>query len=569
MSRFDELEDLAAIQRRPRWPGLLLLLALLGGLGYFAWGLAHPISPLKALVLVEMEGAWLGGSKPAAILTDEINAGLKALGFEPILPGAPGALAIFESGLAPEAAARRLGARFFITGEIKLSQEALEIGEGYSQTHYIGRIRVQGHDRAAEEGEISGWVGAKAAARAASLAADAAAVDALAVIVPYLTHDPALSAAVEGDPEVYKQLKGARAFMDLKATALRVRAEAFTARAERWRRRIPKLQIHGIGDEHDGLSGIGVGGLLFKAAGIRIKVPVEGDALRYEDDREAAGWLKADGGRAVAWSGYNLLGWPSPAREADALALTEDLYGYARALTLIQGGARREIRRDEAAYFEWAKPSPSAAKVAALERRCRRCDPDLVIWAATGEELARRPAGAVEGFEWWDDARLLFLEPTRALPEQADAERAPSGGLWVWAAGEAPKLWAVSAEGGVWGWISCDGARVALTTRDEAGDGLTVLDLADGAARRLPADRRLKTPHIAGDAVVFTVHQGRSDQVGYLNLNDEAPIVLTDDDLKAQHPYLMGGRVYFELIDRDPTFTRRLTSTLVSLPVPP
>src|SRR5262249_10586214 len=115
------------------------------------------------------------------------------------------------------------------------------------------------------------------------------------------------------------------------------------------------------------------------------------------------------------WKGYHAYSYPSSQRDGDRVALIEDLFGWAKTITMAdKSGAGKRVRVDPEHRFVDPKLSPGGRFAAAYDRPRQGAPADLLVLdTASGKELyAFHPEDQVlGGFAWIDAARLVFASP--------------------------------------------------------------------------------------------------------------------------------------------------------------
>src|SRR5688572_12024359 len=153
----------------------LALLAVLAGIAGVAFLLLKPKeAPLRVLVAVEADGHWWDGSTTAARLLDNVVPYLRKLGFDAIDGGDPEVVKLLEGAATPEEAARRLGARFVVTGPVRVETTDFGAKIGITEVRGSGTIHlaaVGSQPRAV--GEIRTWAGAPEKDAALAFASEA------------------------------------------------------------------------------------------------------------------------------------------------------------------------------------------------------------------------------------------------------------------------------------------------------------------------------------------------------------------------------------------------------------
>lgn len=436
-------DDDVVIKPRSKWPLLLFIAALLGGGGFLAWRALNTVDLLKVLVVVDFDGQWYDGSKSAARLADGLNERLQSLGFTPVRAGDPEVVAVLEKAADPVSAARKLGAAWVVSGKIKTEAINHPIGEGYTELRAAGTIAVQ-HVEDAEPtlGDIAGWTGARDDERARQrLSGDQLGRQLARVALPAIVLHPRIQEKLTSSADTAGQLQPARQFVADQGSQVRVFNDTYAALATRRaaaEKGDPKPKIERAMSSEDGLCGAGPKGALIKTADIKPYVSERKSAVRYTEDLESLAWVAPDGKTETLWRGYNVYGYPGVSDDGRVVALVEDLFGWAKTVTVVvEGGTPNRLRLDPEKRFSSLKPSADGSRLAMYEQACRRCDSDLVVLnVADGKEVLRlaHGTGRFDGLAWINGTDLMVLnvpgapETDTANDDAGDEGSAAEGG---------------------------------------------------------------------------------------------------------------------------------------------
>lgn len=602
-----------------RWPLWLFLLALLGGAGYLGWSLMRVTDPRTILVAIDLDGHWFEGSMAAAELADSVNGGLEALGFTPVRPGDPEVLATLEGkGGDLGAAARALGAGFVVTGRIDVQTLEHPVGDGFHELRGQGSITVFHVDDDPEthtaSGDIRGWAGAPKRERGVKLLASGSLSRLiLGEALPRLLGHPIIAEKLEADAVTVSALRKASDFVAARTRALREADEAYERYGER---RIlsekgpVKVTHHGTTADDDILCGAGAAGLCVKTESTRPYFSPRKLKLRMLEELETIEWRPAGEGEAVVrWQGYNVPGYPRVAPDGRSMAFVEDIFGWAKAPSLIPAeGEPIRLLVDPKRRFTQPQPAPGAKAVAMFVQAERRAPRGLLVLDTAGETLLELPpfGGSFDGFVWLDTEHLIVLQSPRppegdGEDEQAEAE-APGPAMAPYVAATAQTVWKVPVDGSPpsalyvtaherlqWMRRSSDGRALAFERRvldgadtdgEVPGPGLAVLDLSTEPAslRAIPLPRSLEAPAFSPDArwLTFEYHPpgSRDEEVAVIDLQAADPAaslkVLTDNRVRDRYPVFGadGKRIFFEQLGDDPNDSRRSVSLIASVPAP-
>ncbi|MBK6513016.1 MAG: PD40 domain-containing protein [Polyangiaceae bacterium] len=582
-----------SLRRRPLWPLLLGVVAVLaaGGAGLFFF-LTRP-DPFKVLVAVDVDGQWWEGSRPAAVLADRIGEGLKRIGFEPVAGGDPEVDRILSSSRSPEEAARRLGAGFVIHGSLApaVVEHAIE-----DSTLVEARADATLHVRFVGDRE-----GRSAAFGASGSGFGATKEEALAVLVDHvaervfdaavpklLEHEVIRSKLESGDLEATVRLKDAKDYVALRARRLSDAQLAYDkVDQDRASSSGPPITYYGTFREQSYLAATGTSGALLLTADVSPFLhPISMD-LEWSYRPEVLAWRSDDRSDRELWSGYHVMGVPSSSADGAIVAFVEDLYGHAKTLSVSrQGAAPKRLRVEPVARFDDLAVSPAGTYVALYERPCRQCASGFVIASLTsGErEYAHGPPQAAGeparqtyyGFAWLDDHRLLLAH--RALtapppPEQDDDEDEDEGPpasheeLMIVELGRgAPMLRLLVQLEPDESCVSPDGSRDGKRVVASCGGVLTFFDALTGERTETSEAGSDPTFSPSGAQVAFV----RGGDLWLMSAAGGPAARLTENEHAENRPRFSpdGRRVYFQSQAHDPNIARRVTSVIASVEVP-
>lgn len=605
MSLPDLDDDAPAFRTRSTWPIVAFMAVLAGVGGYFAWRFATAPEPRRVLVAIDFDGHWFTGSRPAALLADELNARLETLGFQPVRAGDPEVTEALQSSSTLPEAARKLKAAFVVSGTLTPTVIEHPVGDGYFEVRAEGDVQVQHIDDASPVSTpIRGWSGARDRERALDiLASESIALQAVGAALPPLLDHPTLKALLDGDARTIVELQPAAKFVTARARQLGQAQDAYAAYAGRRQdaeRGPVKVTYHGSTAAEDGLLGTGPQGYLVKTENTHPYVSPRTLKLRLLEDLETVEWRTPDGERTVLWSGYNVFSYPGVSKDGRVVALVEDLFGWAKALTRIgPDGEPKRLILDEAQRFSSPEPSAQGTYVAAYARTCRRCPDALLVVDAEGKTRLRasNEGGRFDGFTWLDDRRLVVVHtpaPTAEGAAPADegaADDPPPGDaglfpaerqtVWVVDVGASPPRPTALRQSDVdehLGWVSADpaGERLAFRLQHPEGSGLAVLNVADGQLTRLLIPGRVSSPKFspAGAWLTFNYRpngKGRDEEIAVMPTAGGPVKVLTDNDTRDRYPTFdhTGKRIYFESLGKDPNHPKRHVALIASIPFEP
>ncbi len=585
----EELDDLAAIGRKPTWLLALLLFAILAGAGFLGWKMLTALSPTRVLVAIDVGGHWFEGAKPAAQLADRLNGQLELLGFEPVRPGDPETLAALDGTDDLRAAARKLGAAYVVSGRLTPELTKHDVGEGYHSMVLSGHLEVaHADDESAQRGELYAWSGAPKAEQAMSLAVRSAASQAAASAIPLLLAHPVVAELLQSDVTTMGQLRKAEKFAQLRSRELSTAEKtyaAYEARRKRGEAGPAEVSYHGPMSTQDRLGGAGPNGFLVMTEDIQPFVTPRNTRLSYYERLETLEWRRPDGSSRSLWQGYNVYSYPAASNDGRAAAFVEDIFGVAKTITVVgsEGDARRVVV-DEAHRFSTPRPSADGVHVAAYDRECRRCDDGLlVLRVSDGARLfaAGHEGGVFGGYAWLDRDRLALLHtPTTDATEGAPprvfaAERQTVWVLDLTKPGPKPQALFTVPEGTRLRQISTNatGELLVFAARTPEGTGVALLPVAAPDLVMHAIGERVDWPRLSPDGrrLTFSIGRRSAEDIAVLPITGGAPTRLTKNPTRDRYPFFAadGGRIFFEALGDDPNFPRRRHSFVASVPSRP
>ncbi len=530
---------------RRLWPLLLAVLLLVAGL--LAWREARAPLPLGVLVAVE---GWEEGALDAALVGE-----LEELGFEPVLASDAEQTQLLE-GASPAEAARRLRAAFTLHIQLESELSALPGEDGFAELRLQGQLQLlhlgQAEPVAAQALRIC--EGAASSQQAVAQASEAAARLTLDTALPALLTHSSVQAVLRGSdaalrvglaPAVARQRAHqaerdgfAQDFGELEAARLASEQGSHD------------LRFHSAPGAHDRLVAMGTQGLLVASAAgdgaAEILAWRRLDALAGDDDQ-------------VLWFGWKIDGYPAASRAGRPVALAEDLFGEACALSLLPAdGPDRRLRVARERSFREPRLSPHGGSVALTERACPRCPRELVVLdAASAQERWRLDASAADDigdFAWLDEERLLVAY----RPEQGQ------GGLWSFdSAGQGEILMRAVGDGRLAQPAAGPDARTVVAVHKGAHVILS-LDLDSRALRSHEVGGRASAPSFSpdGQRIVFELVGRRSPHpdIAQLDLVSSQLSAVTRNLAPDRRPLCSpdGQRIFFEAHDRDPASGRAI-----------
>lgn len=595
------------IPKRRIWPVLLVLAMIAGAAGFLVLRSLREPAPLRVLVAIDLDGYWWEGSKPAAALADALAERLAKIGFEPVLGGDPEVAATLEKARSPEEAARKLRAAFVVTAHLKPQIQEHPVDGGYFEVRIDAPIEVRHiDDDPGQPGRLVAWSGAKQKPEALRLVARSLANMAFDEILPRLTGHPSIQALFEGsNVKLAGQVTPAKQYVAFRDKKIAEAAEGYArmAKARQDGAQDPeKVTYHGPMSAQDGLGGTGADGFLVKTADVTPFVSPTSMDLTWITRLETVVWRSPEGKERPLWSGYHIFSYPSVAPEGAPVIFVEDLFGWAKTLTVVDAdGKARRLRVDATHRFVDPKLAPGGKAAALYDRPCRDCAGGLLIVATDdgralfektpGGEPKKAPGGEPKeaqaeeqvddaqgsdtgefsGFTWIDASRLAFLYTPAPPPDSASAPRQE---LWIADLSREPATASAvhtAPEGDTYGTpaASRDGRLIALELRSVLGDRLAIYDVAAGKVTAYETRSRAYTPAFSPDGGRVAFSQGGN--IVLLTLAGGQLRALTTNAYLERYPAFSsdGKRLYFESIDSDPVFPRRNVAVVASVAVPP
>lgn len=582
------------LRKRPMWPffGVVALILLVVGGGAY-WFVTRP-DPFKVLVAIDVEGQWWEGSRPAAAIADEVGAGLKKIGFEPVASGDPKVDKLLSAAASPERAARSLSAGFVITGS--LSPEVIEHpvpgGLFEARTKTVLSVRYVGDaDGVAAEVPIEAWAAGPTRDAALAKLAEAVSDRVLDGALPRMVDHEVIKSKLEaGDVGAVVRLDDAQKYVEARARRLDLAKKAYDKLdQERAAASGPRpIEYLGSFAEQDYLAGSGAGGALIQTGDVSPFLSPSTLDLHYIYKLETLAWRGADRKDTAIWSGYHLMGYASVAPEGAPIVFVEDLFGQAKTITVVDArGTSRRLRIDPAARFDHPRVSPGGRFAALYERACRRCGRSFTVIAledgkpayaraAAGQDESEEAAEGYGGYAWLDDHQVVFIVKGKAppAPDPFDAEAeepAPPGEeLRVADLSHEPPLDRMLSQASDQSCVDPDAsakaAKVVASCSGPGGWALTFVDPLNGerTATAVLGNHPVFSPD--GTKVAFE----RGADIFLYDVQKGQAVQLTSNPFLERLPaFSADGRwILFESQDRDPNFSSRIVSVVARVEVP-
>jgi hypothetical protein len=577
------------LKKRSAWPVLAVLFAIFGGGGgALYWYLTRP-DPLKVLVAIDVEGQWWDGSKPAATLADRVGEGLTNVGFEPIKGGDPKVDKILSKSKTPEEAARKLGAGYLITGTLapEIIEHPVEGKYIEVRTKAVVSVRYIGDPAGkSDDAEVSAWSGGPTRDEALDALARNMSDRVLDVSVPRITGHRVIHELLDGDLSTMVKLAEAKKYVEARARRLdrtkKLYEKADQEHAEGSKAPLP-ITYYASFAADDLLGGIGERGMLVRTADVTPFIIPSSLDLGWINHLETVAWRDPDRRDTVVWSGYHILGYPAVAPEGAPIVFVEDMFGWAKTLTVVDAdGTSRRVRIDPKARFDNPIVAPKGAHAAMYLRPCRSCKSNVAIVSLKdGKTVFERVASAgapgdeslerYGGLTFLDANRLAYLVAPTVVPSTDDGAEAPAQELRVVDLSRDPPedglaLALGAGERCEWPTASSDGRVLVATCSSGQPWELTVFDLdkKEHHGTGVPGYQPSLDP--AGARVVFA----KDGDIFLLELATQKVTPLTSNEFEEVYPRFSrdGKTAYFESRMTDPAFDRRASGVVASVVLP-
>ncbi len=569
----DAQAEIADLRPRRVWPKFLLmhLTILITGLALLRHYRKPPHRP-RVLVAVDLEGTYFSGSEQAEVLAERFGERALALGLEIVYPRDRDATAILKkTDLA--AGAKELDAAFVLVGKTKVEATPYPLPNAvapfWDVRGELDLFVIMDGGAPQKVGSLTALVGAPDRGLALRGVAESLADQAIDAAVGPMLRSPAAGRfaslkTAKGEPA----LAHGFSWLSLRERAERDAAAAY-ARGVEARRAGEKgsrpITFLGAPSAHDEL--LGVGDQLLVATG-DIRATLSFETRQPGFQRLLRGielWPIHTGTRTSLYRGAGL--YALPRESSPPLALVEDLFGYARSLTIVEAQGLRRVRVDGDKKWDAPRVAPGGGLVAVQERASQTASPELVVYAiANGKELYREKGDQFYGHAWLSAQRLVFVHRSKGesgplvasgtaiFPVDFDVNAGVRGAPWLVPDGE------------VWSQPIVVGAKLAFERKAE-GRGVGELDLSTGVfgKRGLGFDARALSP--AGDGrIVFELHDPKAPEELALLPLEGPPIVLTKNLARDLGPRFSpdGKRVWFTSEADDPWFPGQRTVSFVA-----
>ncbi|MEZ4296785.1 MAG: hypothetical protein R3B70_17595 [Polyangiaceae bacterium] len=575
------------VPKRRLWPVFAVLGAIVAAAGFFVYRSLTATDPLRILVAIDLDGYWWEGSEPAAKLADELGEELAELGFDPVKGGDPKTLKVLESAKDPREAAKKLGAGFVI--EARLAPEIVEhpVKGGYFEVRVDAPVTLTYLDKGTStEAHLRGYSGATKKPRAMALLADSMASQALDAVIAQILDHPAVREITEGsDVKLLERLAPARSFAKDRALKVADAEASYSLRAKEREEEGPqRVTFLSHNAAEDLLVGVGAGGYFVKTADVTPFFSIHSRELVRRDALETVEWRPLDqkatpttdpAAPKPMWKGYHVYSYPSAQVDGDRVALVEDLFGWAKTITIVdRSGKSRRVRVDPEHRFVDPRIAPGGKFVAVYDRPSQGAPADLmVIETDAGKEVfgVHTENGSLGGFTWLDERRVAFVYVPDGTPEDTrtlgvvDVSKQP---LTI----ERP-LQGKPGEDLKNPSASADGSKLAFVLAGEE-PGIAVVDTSTWIRKVYNVGGGALWPVFSPDGrrVVFMMRGRGNTDIALLSLETGEVRRLTESSVDESGPRFSGDgkQVLFEVRYRDPAFPRkRWLSRVASVAVEP
>jgi len=574
------------LPKRRIWPFLIAAVLVFGGGCALLYKFLDRPDPMTVLVAVELDGGWWEGSKASALIADGVAADLEKVGFTPLKSGDPKITAALEKAKSPIDAAKRVGAAFVILGKLKPEIIQHPVESGYVETRLEGKIQIAYAGEApVDAGTVSSWSGAKVKEQALDLLAESLADKTFDVALPIMMKHPALKALTSGAAADQARVSLAKAYVELREKKLAEAEKTYAAvpeerkKEERGRR---ELKYIGKFDRAAALAGISKKGLLIHADRVKPFFSPISNELTYYHELERIFWLSPNGEETDVYRGYNVYGYPGSDREGNRVVLIEDIFGWARAATLVDGNAPpKRLMVEPGRWLSEPAVSPDGSAVAMWDRKCERCPARLLVLSLPDGKPRYAGAdgeSALGGFTWAGPGRLVFLDrppPKSEKEEENDLGEKKLGEhrlmeLDVSKEPAVPELLqkAVAEESYGPPSASADGRYIALSRYTTETISLALFDRNEKKLSVYDIAWRVDRPALSPDGTRVAFERG--GDIAVFTFEGAKTIRLTENPFSERYPVfaLDGKSVLFESRSKDPNFSKRNISGVGSVELP-
>ncbi len=575
-------EDLGALRPKRTWPKFVLmhLTILVVGVSLLRHYRKVPHRP-RVLVAIEVEGAYYAGSEPAEILAERFGEKAASLGLEIVHPRDKDALAVLQKSDL-KTAAQQLDAAYVLVGKTRVEAIAYPLANAvapyYDVRGEVDLVLTVPGEPDVPCGTLSALVGAPDRTLALRGVAESLADQAIDLSVGPMLRSPSTAK--------FSTLKTS------KGEAVLAPAFSWLSARERGRaRRAGRLRARGLEARKAGEKGPPPGHLRGCALGARRAArgrqrPRRRDGGHPHDPlvRDATTWIPAPAaaGGAVAagraartlYRGAGVFAFPHEA--APPLVLVEDLFGYARSLTVVESNGLRRLQVDPDHRWDGPRVSPDGRHVVVQDRPCATCAAELVVFAlGSGKAVFRVQGDAFHGFTWLDPGGFVFVH--RSKDKDPKNPALAKDGLAVFPVALSPSGDTATLGGPfvvpddeLWTSPTAQGGKIAFERR--SGDkGIAVLEWATFAVSKRAAGVDARALSWGPDGrIAFELHDPKLPEEIAVAAEDGAVTALTKNLVHDRGPRFSpdGKRVWFTSEADDPWFPGQRTVSWVAWVAP-
>lgn len=575
------VDEVIALRPKRTWPKFVLmhLTILIAGIALLRHYKKPPHRP-RVLVAVEVEGTYWAGSDAAETLAERFGEKAAALGLEIVHPRDKETLATLR-GKDLAAAARAFDASFVLVGTTKVEAISYPLPNAVAPYWDVRGeldlvLRAEGAPDVAC-GHLSSLVGAPDRGLALRGVAEGLADQAIDESVGPILRSPAAARfsnlkTAKGETALAPAFAwlSARERADRDAAAAYARGLEARKAGEKGPR--PITYLAASASAHDELLGVGAD-LVVGTADIHTTLTFDTKRPAFQRRLRALEVRPPTGPGRLLYRGAGVFAWPH--EPAAPFVLVEDLFGYARALTVVEPTGLRRLRVDPEHRWDGPRVSPDARHVLAQDRACASCPAELAVFAlATGKEVFRVRGDAFAGYTWLDAATFLFVHRSDAkAPRNPALVRDGAAVFPVTLGGEGGAVGAPFAVPDDAAWVAPVAAQGKVAFEQRSGDkGVAVLEWSSGTVVRRAAGLDARALAFAPDGrLAFELHDPKlPEEVGVIGL-DGVVTVLTRNLAHDKGPRFSpdGRRLYFTTEADDPWFPGQRTVSWVAWVEPP
>jgi hypothetical protein len=574
------------VPRKKPWPVLIGLAVAAIAVAVLVVRSSRAPEPLRVLVAIDVDGKWWEGSVPAAALADRLAARLTKLGFEPVRAGDPAVARTLETAKSPEDAARKLHASFVITAEIAPATIEHKLPKGaYYETRaeapvFVQHIAWSSAGKPQQAGTVGTFGGAREKARALEVLAIGLADQAFDAVLPALLADDSIKEMLaDRQSNIAPQIFPARDFVLARDKAMKDANEAWEAARKKHldgeQGAVKPVYLSPAG-AHDELAAIGSTGALVATNGVKPWFSPDTRSLGWITELETLEWRPINGAATTVFRGYNIYGYPHAV--GTRAVLIEDLFGWAKTVTVIDGAKASRVRVDPEHRFVDPRLSPDGKRIAVWDRPNPSAAGSLLVLSADdGTTLLEidRENGHFDGLTWVDATHLAFLHTTSEEPSEArllvtDNAKVRQGLYFVDFAVTPAAFGKGRAvpEGESWAMPAASGDLLAFE-RTEGATAIAIYKRSDGSvvSRSVPGVARSPSFSPDGQSLVFELDQ----EIAVAAVAAGQPKMLTKNTFRDRYPHFSadGKHIFYETIDDDPNYPdRRRLAWIAAVAVP-